>query len=91
MCRPEDVQIRLTRFNKVLSVNKDLNQITVQGGIVLRDLIGVARRHGMAMRNLGSVINVRSLTDIGVMVLCMYGLFSVCSAVCVVVLCRVRM
>jgi L-gulonolactone oxidase len=51
--------VRLTRMNRFLSVNADKKQITVQAGLVLRNLIHEARSHGLALNNLGSVINVR--------------------------------
>ncbi|KAL8675572.1 MAG: hypothetical protein Q9168_000084 [Polycauliona sp. 1 TL-2023] len=49
--------VNLDHYNRVISVNKSSNQVTMQAGIRLYDLIAVLQDNGLAMPNLGSIDN----------------------------------
>lgn len=51
----DDVQVELTGLDGVVSVDIDLQTITVQGGCKLRTLNEALARHGLAMPILGSI------------------------------------
>ena len=47
--------LNLDRHGRVLHVDRQRRQVTVEAGIRLRDLVVALRHHGLALRNLGSV------------------------------------
>ena len=49
------IMLSLDRMNQVLKVDKTKNQVTVQGGIRLKDLHRRLDAEGLAMSNLGSI------------------------------------
>lgn len=55
VCISSETLINLDRMNRVLKVDKDKMQVTVQAGIKLWQLNKELDRHGLALRNLGSI------------------------------------
>src|SRR6478735_2047595 len=53
--------VNLDNFNRVLSVNKETNVVTMEGGIRLYALCEELEKHGLTMPNLGS-INEQSIS-----------------------------
>ncbi|KAI8972568.1 L-gulonolactone/D-arabinono-1,4-lactone oxidase [Trametes punicea] len=47
--------LRTGKLNKVIEVNVEKRYVVAQAGIILNDLHDVLARHGLAMRNLGSI------------------------------------
>lgn len=54
-CETDGYLLSLDRMARVLRVDKDRNQVTVQAGIRLHALCAELHRHGLAMQNLGSI------------------------------------
>eukprot|EP01080_Neovahlkampfia_damariscottae_P010787 gene10787-3404_t len=50
-----DTLLNLDFLNKVIEVNKKNKQITVEGGIRLKDLNIVLEKHGLSLSNLGTI------------------------------------
>ncbi|KAJ7136288.1 D-arabinono-1,4-lactone oxidase-domain-containing protein [Mycena filopes] len=50
-----DFMLKMTRLNKLLEVNVEKMYVVVQAGITLADLHVELAKHGLAMRNLGSI------------------------------------
>ncbi|KAJ7197100.1 L-gulonolactone D-arabinono-1,4-lactone oxidase [Mycena haematopus] len=51
----KDFMLRMTKLNKLLEVNVEKLYVVVQAGITLTDLHVELAKHGLAMRNLGSI------------------------------------
>ncbi|HEX3036781.1 MAG TPA: D-arabinono-1,4-lactone oxidase [Thermodesulfobacteriota bacterium] len=47
--------ISLDKLNRVISVDKNISQITVQAGIKIQDLNDELDRHGLALTNMGTI------------------------------------
>ena len=45
----DDYLISLKNFNRVLNIDKDLYQVTVETGILLEDLNGILRKNNLAL------------------------------------------
>ncbi|KAJ7094135.1 D-arabinono-1,4-lactone oxidase-domain-containing protein [Mycena epipterygia] len=50
-----DFMLKMTKLNKLLEVNEEKLYVVVQAGITLTDLHVELAKHGLAMRNLGSI------------------------------------
>ncbi|MCA9651349.1 MAG: FAD-binding protein [Myxococcales bacterium] len=50
----DDLMIELSRFHRVLQVDRERMQITVQGGMPLHRLVRVLERFGLALPNIGA-------------------------------------
>ncbi|KAJ6476006.1 D-arabinono-1,4-lactone oxidase-domain-containing protein [Mycena vitilis] len=50
-----DFMMRMTKLNRILEVNTEKLYVVVQAGITLTDLHAELAKHGLAMRNLGSI------------------------------------
>ncbi|KAJ7508845.1 L-gulonolactone D-arabinono-1,4-lactone oxidase [Mycena galericulata] len=50
-----DFMLKMTKLNKLLEVNLEKLYVVVQAGITLTDLHAELGKHGLAMRNLGSI------------------------------------
>ncbi|NXG08070.1 GGLO oxidase, partial [Sakesphorus luctuosus] len=57
--------VNMGRMNRVLQVDKEKQQVTVEGGILLSDLNVELDRHGLALANLGAVAEVTAAGVIG--------------------------
>jgi len=51
----EDWMVQMDGLKKVLKIDQEKKQITVQGGIRLRDLHPILAEHGLALSSLGSI------------------------------------
>ncbi|KAJ7764127.1 D-arabinono-1,4-lactone oxidase-domain-containing protein [Mycena maculata] len=51
----DDLMLKMTKLNKLLEVNHEKLSVLVQAGITLTDLHAELGKHGLAMRNLGSI------------------------------------
>uniref|UniRef100_A0A8V0YBQ3 L-gulonolactone oxidase n=1 Tax=Gallus gallus TaxID=9031 RepID=A0A8V0YBQ3_CHICK len=61
----DDFMIQMGKMNKVLKVDKEKQQVTVEGGIFLSDLNVELSKHGLALANLGAVSEVAAAGVIG--------------------------
>ncbi|KAJ7692570.1 L-gulonolactone/D-arabinono-1,4-lactone oxidase [Mycena rosella] len=50
-----DLMLKMTKLNKLLEVDVEKLAVVVQAGIALTDLHAALGKHGLAMRNLGSI------------------------------------
>ncbi|XP_072489947.1 L-gulonolactone oxidase isoform X2 [Notamacropus eugenii] len=57
--------IHMGKMNRILKVDKEKHQITVEGGILLKDLNVELSKHGLALPNLGAVSDVTAAGVIG--------------------------
>jgi len=55
ICLTDHSLINFDLYNKVLNINKEKLQVTVQSGIKLWQLNGLLDKEGLALRNLGSI------------------------------------
>jgi L-gulonolactone oxidase len=51
----DDTLINLDRLDRVVSVDAEQQRVTVQAGIRIKELSRILPKHGLAMRNLGSI------------------------------------
>lgn len=56
LVRTEGILINLDRLSQILTIDREKQQVTVQAGIRIKDLIIALRRVGLALRNLGSIM-----------------------------------
>uniref|UniRef100_A0A8U7MNP3 L-gulonolactone oxidase n=1 Tax=Corvus moneduloides TaxID=1196302 RepID=A0A8U7MNP3_CORMO len=61
----EDFMIHMGKINRILQVDKDKQQVTVEAGILLSELNLELDKHGMALANLGAVSEVTAAGVIG--------------------------
>ncbi|KAM4680648.1 L-gulonolactone oxidase-like isoform 1-T1 [Amazona ochrocephala] len=61
----DDFMIQMGKMNRVLKVDKEKQQVTVEGGIFLSDLNVELSKHGLALANLGAVSEVAAAGVIG--------------------------
>ncbi|XP_063775283.1 L-gulonolactone oxidase-like [Pseudophryne corroboree] len=61
----DDFMIRLDKMNKVIKIDQDKKQVTVEAGILLTDLNEVLNDNGMALSNIGAVSEVAAAGVIG--------------------------
>ncbi|XP_027706054.1 L-gulonolactone oxidase isoform X1 [Vombatus ursinus] len=57
--------IHMGKMNRILKVDKEKRQVTVEAGILLRDLNVELSKHGLALANLGAVSDVTAAGVIG--------------------------
>ncbi|KAF7327208.1 FAD-binding PCMH-type domain-containing protein [Mycena kentingensis (nom. inval.)] len=50
-----DFMVRMTRMNRVLEIDREKHYVVAQAGIALADLHIELAKHGLAMRNVGSI------------------------------------
>lgn len=50
-----ETQVFLRRLNRVLEVDLERQQLTVEGGITLREIRAEMQRHGLAFQNMGDI------------------------------------
>jgi FAD-linked oxidoreductase len=51
----DDTLLNLDKVDRILSVDAEQQRVTVQAGIRIKDLNRILPKHGLAMRNLGSI------------------------------------
>ncbi|NWX77660.1 GGLO oxidase, partial [Alca torda] len=61
----DDFMIQMGKMNRVLKVDKEKQQVTVEGGIFLSDLNVELSKHGLALANLGAISEVAAAGVIG--------------------------
>ncbi|XP_073529935.1 L-gulonolactone oxidase-like isoform X1 [Phyllobates terribilis] len=61
----DDFMIRLDKMNKILKIDKDKKQVTVEAGILLSQVNQVLHRSGMALSNIGAISEVAAGGVIG--------------------------
>ncbi|KFV15098.1 L-gulonolactone oxidase, partial [Pterocles gutturalis] len=61
----DDFMIHMGKMNRVLKVDKEKQQATVEGGVFLSDLNVELSKHGLALANLGAVSEVAAAGVIG--------------------------
>ncbi|NWX28653.1 GGLO oxidase, partial [Notiomystis cincta] len=61
----EDFMIHMGKINRILRVDKEKLQVTVEAGILLSELNRELDKHGMALENLGAVSEVTAAGVIG--------------------------
>ncbi|XP_075056574.1 L-gulonolactone oxidase-like [Mixophyes fleayi] len=61
----DDFMIRMDKMNKVIKIDKDKKQVTVEAGILLTDVNEVLNKNGLALSNLGAVSEVTAGGVIG--------------------------
>ncbi|XP_054841910.1 L-gulonolactone oxidase-like [Eublepharis macularius] len=61
----DDFMIQMGRMNKILKINKEKKQVTVEAGILLSDLNVELNKHGLALPILGAVSEVAAAGVIG--------------------------
>ncbi|NWI14975.1 GGLO oxidase, partial [Crypturellus soui] len=61
----DDFMIQMGKMNRILKVDKEKQQVTVEGGIFLSDLNVELSKHGLALANLGAVSEVAAAGVIG--------------------------
>ncbi|XP_073484926.1 L-gulonolactone oxidase-like [Aquarana catesbeiana] len=61
----DDFMIRLDKMNKILKVDQEKKQITVEAGILLSEVNEVLTKNGMALSNIGAVSEVAAAGVIG--------------------------
>ncbi|KAM3931041.1 L-gulonolactone oxidase-like [Leptodactylus fuscus] len=61
----DDFMIRMDKMNKVLKVDKDKKQVTVEGGILLCQVNEVLDSNGLALSNIGAISDVAAGGFIG--------------------------
>ncbi|KAK4825330.1 hypothetical protein QYF61_026849 [Mycteria americana] len=61
----DDFMIQMGKMNRVLKVDMEKQQVTVEGGIFLSDLNVELSKHGLALANLGAVSEVAAAGVIG--------------------------
>ncbi|XP_030054536.1 L-gulonolactone oxidase [Microcaecilia unicolor] len=61
----DDFMIHMNKMNKVLKVDKEKKQVTVEAGILLAELNEELRNYGLALSNLGAVSEVAAAGVIG--------------------------
>nr|XP_025972374.1 L-gulonolactone oxidase-like isoform X1 [Dromaius novaehollandiae] len=61
----DDFMIHMGKMNRILKVDKEKQQVTVEGGIFLSDLNVELSKHGLALANLGAVSEVAAAGVIG--------------------------
>ena len=58
----DDTLINLDKLDRIVSIDVEHQRVTVQAGIRLKELNQILPKHGLAMRNLGS-IGEQSIAD----------------------------
>ncbi|NP_001088534.1 uncharacterized protein LOC495407 [Xenopus laevis] len=61
----DDFMIRMDKMNRILKVDKEKKQVTVEGGMLLTDLNKELDKRGLALSNLGAVSEVAAAGVIG--------------------------
>ncbi|XP_072842189.2 L-gulonolactone oxidase [Pogona vitticeps] len=61
----DDFMVQMGKMNKILTVDKEKKQVTVEAGILLRDLNVELSKHGLALPILGAVSEVAAAGVIG--------------------------